>query len=72
MLNHLSQVGALRWVAYKNLAGQFFFHNNCCTWLIKIVKGEGIGFFLGNLQNRYSIHVLIRIAYKQSWLHMIA
>ena len=38
MLNHLSQVEALRWVAYKNSAYQLFFYNNCCTWLIKIVK----------------------------------
>ena len=25
MLNYLSKVGALRWVAYRNLAYQFFF-----------------------------------------------
>ena len=22
-----------------------FFSNNCCTWFIKIVDGEGIGFY---------------------------
>ena len=38
MLNHLSQVGALRWVAYKNFPCYFFFFfNNCCTWFIKII-----------------------------------
>ena len=32
----------------------------------------GDRFFLRNLHNRYSIHILIRIAYKQCGVHLIA
>ena len=45
--SNLSKLGALpRWVAYKNLACQFFFYNNCYVWFIKIIEGEGISFYL--------------------------
>ena len=60
-MNHLSQVGVLmRWAVYKNLACQFFFYNNWCTWFIKIIEREDRFLFA-----TYSIFVLIQIIYNQ-------
>ena len=30
----------------QRLGVPVFFHNNCCPWFIKIIEGEGIGFYL--------------------------
>ena len=33
-----------------------FFYNNCCIWLIKIIKREGIGFYLQPTQPSLDSH----------------
>ena len=38
-------------ISVQNLACQLFFsYNNCWAWFIKIVEGEGIGFYFQSTQ----------------------